>query len=103
MYVCIFMAMPETYGSSQARDPALTSEVTQNTAVKFLIHCTTVGTPVNLQLQTNVLTQTAVQDTLELGSKTVFFFPTVQQGDQVILTYTHYNYIFFPTLCSVAT
>ena len=25
-----------------------------------------------------------------------FYFPTVQQGDQVILTCIHYNYIFFP-------
>ena len=31
-----------------------------------------------------------------------FYFPTVQQGDQVILTCIHYNYI-FPTLSSVAT
>ena len=30
-------------------------------------------------------------------------FPTVQQGDQVFLTCIHYNYIFSPTLCSVAT
>ena len=32
-----------------------------------------------------------------------FYFPTVQQGGQVILTCIHYNYIFPPTLCSVAT
>ena len=32
----------------------------------------------------------------------IFYFPTLQQGDQVILTCIHYNYI-FPTLSSVAT
>ena len=32
-----------------------------------------------------------------------FYFTTVQQGGQVILTYIHYNYIFSPTLSSVAT
>jgi len=32
-----------------------------------------------------------------------FYFPTVQQRDQVILTCIQYNYIFFRTLCSVAT
>ena len=35
--------------------------------------------------------------------KCFFFFPTVQQGGQVILRCIHYNYIFPPTLCSVAT
>ena len=33
----------------------------------------------------------------------LFYFPTVHQGDQVILTCIHYNYIFPPTLSSVAT
>jgi len=32
-----------------------------------------------------------------------FYFPTVQQGGQVILTCIHCNYIFSPTLSSVAT
>ena len=32
-----------------------------------------------------------------------FYFPTVQQGGQVILTCIHYNYSFSPTISSVAT
>ena len=40
---------------------------------------------------------------VEIISFSFFFFPTVQQGGQVILTCMHYNYIFSPTLSSVAT
>ena len=61
--------------------------------VGFVNHCATTGTPTFLFYVV----------TYQFIYLFIFFFPTVQQGGQVILTCIHCNYSFSPTLSSVAT
>ena len=69
----------------------------------FLCVCFCILVPVLALWRTLNNTETKWRMELELGCEGlvalifIFYFPTVQQGGQVILTCIHYNYIFSPT------
>ena len=50
------MATPTAYGSSWAKDHTLASAATLAAAVRFLMHSTTVGTPMHTILESNFST-----------------------------------------------
>ena len=50
----------------------------------------------NMPLGKKVLEKCPELKMISVAFTGVFYFPTVQQGGQVILTCIHYNYIFFP-------
>ena len=97
----------------QYRQPSMSIYEHLYILIKFSVSAYKCG-PINCASKAGIMTMWSCVVTQFCGAVFFFlfvcffvclfcFFPTVQQGGQVFLTCIHYNNIFSPTLCSVAT